>query len=64
MRTIIAIFCIFLLTACHTRTAEDAFKEGRYIESINLLAASLDEKGPAKFDQQDAKRLQTINAKG
>ena len=60
MRTIIAIFCIFLLTACHTRTAEDAFKEGRYIESINLLAASLDEKGPAKFDQEDAKRLQTI----
>jgi len=38
MRTIIAIFFIFLLTACHTRTAEDAFKEGRYIESINLLA--------------------------
>ena len=60
MRTIIAIFCIFLLTACHTRTAEDAFKEGRYIESINLLTASLDEKGPAKFDQEDVKRLQTI----
>ncbi|TSJ92236.1 hypothetical protein FPQ14_03035 [Gilliamella apicola] len=60
MRTIIAIFFIFLLTACHTRTAEDAFKEGSYIESINLLTASLDEKGPAKFDQNDAKRLQTI----
>jgi hypothetical protein len=40
MRIIIAVFFMFLLAACHTRTAEEAYKEGKYLESINLLADS------------------------
>ncbi|OCG68135.1 hypothetical protein A9G39_03470 [Gilliamella sp. Imp1-6] len=60
MRIIIAVFFMFLLAACHTRTAEEAYKEGKYLESINLLADSLEDKGTAKLGQKDVQRLQNI----
>ncbi|MCO6560461.1 MAG: hypothetical protein J6574_05045, partial [Gilliamella sp.] len=60
MRIIIAVFFMFLLAACHIRTAEEAYKEGKYLESINLLADSIEEKGTAKLGQQDVQRLQNI----
>ncbi|WP_085247790.1 hypothetical protein [Gilliamella mensalis] len=60
MRIIIAIFFMFLLTACHIRTAEDAYKEGKYLESINLLGDSIEDKDPAEFGKQDIQRLQNI----
>ncbi|OCG41974.1 hypothetical protein [Gilliamella sp. Bif1-4] len=60
MRIIIAVFFMFLLAACHTRTAEEAYKEGKYLESINLLADSIEDKGTAKLGQKDVQRLQNI----
>ncbi|WP_179854723.1 hypothetical protein [Gilliamella sp. wkB171] len=60
MRLTIAIFLIFLLTACHTRTADDAYKEGKYLESISLLTTSIEEKGESKFDKDSAEKLRTL----
>jgi tetratricopeptide (TPR) repeat protein len=60
MRIAITIFFLFLLSACHARTADQAYKEGKYLESISLLTASIDEKGQAKFDKGRAEKLRTI----
>lgn len=49
-------FLIFLLTACYTRTGDDAYKEGKYLESISLLATGIEEKGERKFDKDSAKK--------
>lgn len=60
MRIAITMLFIFLLTACHVRTAEQAYKEGKYLESISLLTRSIEEKGEAKFDKDKAEKLITM----
>lgn len=57
---IILLFSI-LLTACTTpRTAEDAFREGKYMESIELIAQFVEEKGQSKLSADDLLRFQNI----
>lgn len=60
MRSLCAVCLIFLLAACSSRTAEDAYKEGKYIESINLIASYVEEKGEVKLDNDDLERLRNI----
>lgn len=60
MRIVITIFVIFFLTACHTRTSEEAYKEGKYLESISLLTNSIEEKGLKKYDKKKAEKLHTL----
>ena len=60
MRIVITIFVIFFLTACHTRTSEEAYKEGKYLESISLLTNNIEEKGLKKYDKDKAEKLRTL----
>jgi hypothetical protein len=60
MRTIIVTFLMFLLAACHNLTAEEAYKQGHYLESISLLGQSIEEKGPDRLKAEDIQRLQNI----
>ncbi|WP_392551850.1 hypothetical protein RHO14_10280 [Orbus wheelerorum] len=58
MRALFVIFLIFILAACSSRrTAEDAYKEGKYLESIELIALDMEEKGQAKLDADDLARF-------
>ena len=60
MRIILASIFIFLLVGCSGRTAEDAYKEGKYLESIALITHEMDEKGAAKVDRSDLTRFQDL----
>ena len=58
IRIIIAGLLMFLLMSCtHERTSQDAYAEGNYLESINLLAAKIEEKSEENFKQTDAAQL-------
>jgi len=58
MRALFVIFLIFILAACSSRrTAEDAYKEGKYLESIDLIALDMEEKGQAKLEVDDLSRF-------
>jgi len=58
MRALFVIFLIFILAACSSRrTAEDAYKEGKYLESIDLIALDMEEKGQAKLEADDLSRF-------
>lgn len=60
MRTLLVVLFVFLLTACSSRTAEDAYKEGKYLESIDLIAEYVEDKGEAKLDAEDLERFRKI----
>ena len=61
MRIIIASLLMFLLVSCtHERTSQNAYAEGNYLESINLLAAKIEEKSEANFKQTDAEKLSKL----
>ncbi|MBI0036903.1 hypothetical protein H3T61_01460 [Gilliamella sp. B14384H2] len=61
MRIIIACLLMFLLMSCsHERTSQDAYAEGSYLESINLLAAKIEEKSEVNFKQTDAEKLSNL----
>ncbi|QIQ22068.1 hypothetical protein [Zophobihabitans entericus] len=61
MRLFIASLFILLLSSCSmARTAEDAFKEGRYLESVELIAQYMEETGQSKLTGDDIIRFQTI----
>ena len=61
MRIIIASLLMFLLVSCtHERTSQDAYAEGNYFESINLLAAKIEKKSEANFKQTDASQLRQL----
>lgn len=61
MRIIIAALFMLLLTGCvHTRTSEEAYAEGNYLESIHLLALDIEKKGPEKFDQETSIKLHNL----
>ncbi|OCG26189.1 hypothetical protein A9G11_00015 [Gilliamella sp. wkB108] len=61
MRIVIAVLLMLFVASCsHTRTFEEAYAEGFYMESINLLAADIEEKGSARFKQNDASQLRDL----
>ncbi|MFQ1041224.1 hypothetical protein [Gilliamella sp. CG16] len=60
MRIVLAILLVFCLTACHVRTADQAYNEGKYVESISLLTATIGEKGEAKFNEESAEKLRGL----
>ncbi len=61
IRIIIAGLLMFLLVSCsHERTFQEAYAEGSYIESINLLAIKIEEKSEANFKQTDAAQLRQL----
>lgn len=54
MRIYLILFCVVILTACaFERTADQAYKEGKYLESISLIIAYVEEKGEQKLDADD-----------
>lgn len=61
MRFLLIIGCIFLVSACAMkRTAQDAYREGRYLESIELIAQSVEEKGEGSLNAEDLKRFKKM----
>ena len=61
IKIILASLSIFLLVACaHQRTYQEAYAEGSYIESINLLATKIEKKSEANFKQTDAAQLRQL----
>ena len=61
MKIILVSLSIFLLVACtHQRTFQEAYAEGSYIESINLLATKIEKKSEANFKQTDAAQLRQL----
>lgn len=61
MRIVIAVLLMLFVASCsHTRTSEEAYAEGFYLESINLLAVDIEEKGATKFKQNDANHLRDL----
>lgn len=53
-------FLIFLLTACYTRTGDDAYKEGKYLESISLLTTVLKRKVNVNLIKIVLKKLHSL----
>ncbi|MBC9131132.1 hypothetical protein FcAc13_07395 [Frischella sp. Ac13] len=61
MRIIFLVCCILMLSACiSSRQAEQAYKKGNYLKSIDLIAAFVEEKGEAKLDANDLTRFRQI----
>lgn len=61
MRIFIAlVFMLLLASCCHTRTSEEAYAEGNYLESIHLLASDIEEQGPEKYKQDEAIKLHSL----
>lgn len=60
MKALFLMLFILLLTACAARTAEDAYKEGKYLESIELAASYVEDKGETKLDADDLASFQKI----
>lgn len=54
MRNFVIFCCIIFLTACSMKmTAERAYKKGKYLESINIMAKYVEEKGEKKLKPDD-----------
>lgn len=63
MKIILASLSIFLLVACaHQRTYQDAYEEGNFLQSINLLAGTIEEKSEGNFKQTDVEKLRQLVA--
>lgn len=61
IRNLIVVLLMFWLASCsHTRTYEEAYNEGYYLQSINILALNIEQKGIAKFKQEDAEHLRNL----
>jgi hypothetical protein len=61
MRIVIAVlFMLLLASCCHTRTSEEAYAQGNYLESIHLLALDIEQAGPDKFNQDKAIKLHDL----
>ncbi|MCX8617252.1 hypothetical protein J3U42_02470 [Gilliamella sp. B2923] len=60
MRIVLAILLVFCLNACHVRTADKAYQQGQYVESISLLTSNINEKGEAKFNDESAEKLRVL----
>lgn len=61
MRVIVVALMALLLLACSSpRSAEDAYKEGNYLESVELITLDIEEKGEAKLDADDLARFRRI----
>ncbi|RKS85181.1 hypothetical protein DES39_1690 [Orbus hercynius] len=61
MRLLLLALSIFILVGCASpRTAQDAYKEGQYVESIELAALSVEEKGESKLDAADLEEFRTL----
>lgn len=59
MKKLLVIFFAFLLIAC-ARTAEDAYKEGKYMESIDLITQHIEGKGQSQVSKDDLDRFRQI----
>ncbi|MCX8713135.1 hypothetical protein J3U57_05440 [Gilliamella sp. B3464] len=61
IRNLVVVLLMFWLASCsHTRTYEEAYNEGYYLQSINILALNIEQKGIAKFKQEDAEHLRNL----
>ena len=61
MRIITTFLMMFLLIGCtHQRTYRDVYAERNYLESINLLATTIEGKSEANFNKTDAAQLRQL----
>ena len=61
MRIITTFLMMFLLIGCtHQRTYRDVYAERNYLESINLLATTMEGKSEANFKKTDAAQLRQL----
>ncbi|WP_392561870.1 hypothetical protein RHO12_12220 [Orbus sturtevantii] len=61
MRALLIVLLIAMLAGCSfKRTAEEAYQEGKYLESIDLIALDIEEKGQAKLNADDLTRFSQL----